>query len=57
MVDREGGSTAQDAYRAIRDQMIDDRLGQHLQYRWVTMIGLLLLLAAFIFMTIASFLR
>ena len=56
-VDPEADSATQDAYRAIRDQMIDDRLGQHLQYRWVTLVGLLLLFGAFVFTTVASFLR
>jgi hypothetical protein len=54
---RNDGAENLDAYRDVRDRMIDDRLGQHLRYRWVTMVGLLALVAAFAFMTIASLTR
>jgi hypothetical protein len=46
-----------EAYRDLRDRLIDERLGQHDRYRRFTIIGLLLLLGAFAFTTVASFER
>lgn len=57
MADRPLEPQEQEAFSAIRDSMIDDRLGHHLQFRRVTIWGFVLLLAAFVFMTIASFAR
>jgi hypothetical protein len=46
-----------EAHRQLRDRLIDDRLGQHDRYRRITIWGLFLLLAAFVFMTLASYER
>jgi hypothetical protein len=43
------------AYRQIRDRLIDQRLGEHERYRRITLWGFFLLLAAFVFMTLASY--
>jgi hypothetical protein len=44
-----------EAYREIRDRLIDQPLGDYLRYRRITVCGILLLLAAFVFMTAASY--
>jgi hypothetical protein len=46
-----------EAYRDLRDRLIDNRLGQHDRYRRFTICGFLLLLAAFAFTTVASYER
>jgi hypothetical protein len=46
-----------EAYRDLRDRLIDDRLGQHDRYRRFTICGFLLLLGAFALTTVASFER
>ena len=43
-----------DAYRSLRERLIDNRLGEHQRYRRLTINGFVLLLLAFLFMTIAS---
>src|SRR5204863_6546410 len=58
--DRQTGSlTAMEieAHRQLRDRLIDDRLGQHERFRRITIYGFIFLLAAFAFMTLASFER
>jgi hypothetical protein len=42
------------AYREIRDRLVDERLGGYQSYRAITLWGFFLLLAAFAFMTLAS---
>jgi hypothetical protein len=44
-----------EAYREIRDRLIDQRLGDYQRYRRITVWGIALLLAAFVFMTAASY--
>jgi hypothetical protein len=46
-----------EAYRNLRDRLIDNRLGQHDRYRRFTICGFISLLAAFVFTTIASYER
>jgi hypothetical protein len=43
-----------DAYRSLRERLIDGRLGEHQRYRRLTINGFILLLLAFLFLTIAS---
>lgn len=45
------------AYRQIRDRLIDQRLGEYERYRRITLLGFFFLLAAFAFMTLASYER
>jgi len=45
------------AYREIRDRLIDERLGEYQRYRRITLWGIFCLLVAFIFMTLASYER
>jgi hypothetical protein len=51
------GPAELEAYKNLRDQLIDDRLGQHQRYRRVTITGFGLLFLAFLFVTAASFER
>lgn len=44
-----------EAYRNLRDRLIDNRLGQHDRFRRFTICGFLLLLGAFAFTTMASY--
>jgi len=43
-----------EAYREIRDRLVDERLGAYESYRFITLCGFFLLLIAFAFMTLAS---
>jgi hypothetical protein len=45
------------AYRDIRDNLIDQRLGEHQKYRRFTLWGFFCLLGSFIFMSLASYER
>lgn len=44
-----------EAYREIRDRLIDQRLGDYQRYRRITVWGIFLLLVAFVFLTVASY--
>jgi len=45
------------AEREIRERMLNDRLGNYRRHQKITMTGVFLLVAAFVFMTIATGLR